>query len=376
MQKRLSNFELMRIISMFFIVIGHVIIHGHIIGHCTNPSIKLFFEFILFLVIVHVNSYILLTGYFQSKKSFKQSSLWKIINANWFYRVFIMIGLMLLGVITVDKVTFIKEILPININEYWFVKSYILLYCLSPFLNKAINSFDKRTFQKLLIVLFILLSILPIITGNGFFSNSGYTLYSFIFLYLIGAYIREYPIKKSYLFKKMSNSMYQLILIGTFIFFLFINITTYYFFQSILDYNSVTKEFSSYFINAKISYNNPFIMIQSLAYFGFFASLSIGYNKFINKMAGAALGVYLIHDNNFIRDIIYKKFLIDVPDINAYKFIIYFFIIAVIIYITCTIIELLRLLLFKFIYNRKLSKKIRDRYYNFIKNIYFTKKPL
>ena len=147
--KRQVNFELMRIVSMFFIVIGHMIVHGHILQNCSNPSIKLFFEFILFLVIVHVNSFILLTGYFQSKKSFKQSNLWKIINANWFYRIVIMIVLLLLGVITVDKVTFIKEILPININEYWFIKSYILLYCLSPFLNKAINSFDKRTFQRL-----------------------------------------------------------------------------------------------------------------------------------------------------------------------------------------------------------------------------------
>ena len=376
MSKKLSNFELMRIVSMFFIVIGHIIVHGHVFSNCTDPSIKLFFRFILFLVIVHVNSFVLLTGYFQSKKSFKQSSLWKIINANWFYRVLIMISLLLFGVITVDKVTFIKEILPININEYWFIQNYILLYCLSPFLNKAIRSFDKVTFQRLLFVLFIIFSILPIMTGNGFINNTGYTLYTFICLYMTGAYLREYPLQNSYLFQKMSRNMFQLFMIMIFVFFLFVNMTTTSFFQSILHYNPVTKEFAGYFVKAKIMYHNPFIIVQSIAYFGFFTALVIKQNKFINKIATAVFGVYLIHENNFIRDILYKTLLIDNGHISSYKFILYFFVVAILIYVVCTIIELLRQLLFKFIYDLKLSKKIRDKYYSFIKNFYFTKKPL
>ena len=58
-------------------------------------------------------------------------------------------GLLLsLGIITLDKVTIFKEAFPININEYWFIKCYILLYCLSPFINKGLKNFDKKKFSK------------------------------------------------------------------------------------------------------------------------------------------------------------------------------------------------------------------------------------
>lgn len=370
---RNSNYELMRIISMFLIVLVHIIIHGHILQNCTNQSLKLIINFIVFFALIHVNSFILVCGYFQSKSTFKQSNLWSIINANWFYRIFIMIILLILGLISVDKVTFIKEILPININEYWFIKNYILLYCLSPFINKAISSFDKKTFQRLLILLFIIFSILPTITGNNFIHNTGYTLYSFICLYLVGAYLREYPVDKSYIFKKMSNNMYQIVLIIIFFSMLFANLANHYFVDSIIKYNTVINEFGSYFTNSSKSYSNPFIIIQSIAYFCFFGTLNIKNNKKINRIAALTFGVYLIHDNNFIRSILYDALLINKIAIKSYKIIIYIFIAAIIIFIICSIIEFLRQVLFKLIYNFKISYKIRNSYYNFINNIYFIK---
>ena len=36
-----------------------------------------------------------------------------------------------------------KDIFPIMMKDYWYVKLYILLYCLSPFINKMIDSFNK-----------------------------------------------------------------------------------------------------------------------------------------------------------------------------------------------------------------------------------------
>lgn len=366
-KEKKSNFELMRIISMFLIVLSHIINHGHVLDNTVNPSAKLIIEFIFFLTLVHVNSFVLLTGYFQVTSTFKQSKVWQIVNANWFYRIFIMLFLTLIGVTNLDKVTFIKELLPINIDEYWFIKNYLLLYCLSPFLNKSINNFDKKSFQKLLIVLFIIFSILPTITGNKFIDNSGYTMYSFIFLYLVGSYLRLYPIDKSYLFKKLSKNMYQLILISIFIFSLSTNFINTHFFKSIMHYNTVLEEFAGYIVHMYRFYSNPLIVIQSIAYFCFFASLSIKYNKFINIVGASTFGVYLIHDNSLVRHIIYKGFLLD-NKFHSYKIVFYIFLVAIIIYISCTIIELLRQKLFKYLYNLKLSKNVRNNYYNYISN--------
>lgn len=365
-KEKKSNFELMRIVSMFLIVLCHTILHGHVLDNTSNPSVKLIIEFIFFITLVHVNSFILLTGYFQVTSTFKQSKLWQIINANWFYRIFIMIFLIFMGVIDISKVTFIKELLPINIDEYWFIKNYLLLYLLSPFLNRAIKNFDKKNYKKLLIVLFIIFSILPTITGNRFIANSGYTMYSFVFLYLVGSYLRLYPIDKSYLFKNISKNMYQLIVISLFVFSLCTNFINFHFFKSIMHYNIVLEEFAGYIVNTYRSYSNPLIVIQSVSYFCLFASLSIKYNKFINVLGVSTFGVYLIHDNNLVRGIIYKGLLLSNKKFHSYKIIIYIIFVAIIIYITCTIIELIRQKLFKFIYNLKLSRRIRIKYYNYI----------
>ena len=57
---RQSNFELMRIVSMLFIIIWHIIVHGGIIN-CTG-TLKLVIDFIYLFTVVHVNSFVLLTG--------------------------------------------------------------------------------------------------------------------------------------------------------------------------------------------------------------------------------------------------------------------------------------------------------------------------
>ena len=62
---RQSNFELMRIISMFMIVMWHVIISGVGLSQANN-TLTLFLDIIKSVLVVHVNSFVLVTGYFQS----------------------------------------------------------------------------------------------------------------------------------------------------------------------------------------------------------------------------------------------------------------------------------------------------------------------
>ena len=66
---RQSNFELMRIISMFMIVLWHCISHTNILGR-TSGNLNLLLELIFMFTAVHVNSFILLSGYFGFKNEF------------------------------------------------------------------------------------------------------------------------------------------------------------------------------------------------------------------------------------------------------------------------------------------------------------------
>ena len=369
-KERNSSYELMRIVSMFLIVLYHIILHGKVLENCQNEGLKIIFEFIEFVTLVHVNSFILVTGYYQVESNFKQSKIWSLLNANWFYRVLIVILLLTFNIVSIDKVSLIKETFPINLNEYWFFKNYLLLYCLTPFINKGIEKLNKSTYQKMIIVSFIIFSIVPTVTGGSYFDNSGFTLYQFVFLYMVGAYLKKYPLSKSYIFKVMSKNMYKLILIFILFTCVFSNYILYKYSMSVSSVNTVLGEISSYVSRASTLYNNPFVIIQSICFFEYFGTFTIK-NRYINKLASLVFGIYLIHDNNFSRGLIYTYLKINNGPIYSYKFIFYVFFIAVLIYAICAVIEYIRQKLFKKIYNFKLSKMIREKYYEFIKNVKF-----
>lgn len=373
-KERASNFELLRILSMFFIVLCHTIHHGNMIINCTNEGLKVILQIMILIIVVHVNSFVLITGYFQSKSEFKQSKLWSIINANWFYRVLILIIFSLLNLEVFTTVDKFINIFPLNLEEYWFINPYLVLYCLSPFLNKFIDSLQKKDYQKLLIVLFILLSIFPYITGNRIYPNSGYTLYNFIVLYLIGAYLRRYPLKESHLFKKLSNNGFQLFTIVVFLICIIVNYSFGVTANSLLRKNSLFDMLGYSIIDMTIAYSNPLVIIQSIAFFSFFGTLNFR-SKIVNKLSKLTLGIYMIHENPYVRKNIYKWIGIDGREIASYKYVLYALLAAAMIYIGCSIIEYIRQLIFKGISRFKISKKIREKYYSYIKDIYIKQEP-
>ena len=87
---RQSNFELMRIISMFMIVLWHVIIYGKGLANA-DSVLSLNFDIIKSIIVVHVNSFILVTGYFQCDSKFKIKKVLNLLFTSWFYRVLFLI---------------------------------------------------------------------------------------------------------------------------------------------------------------------------------------------------------------------------------------------------------------------------------------------
>lgn len=368
-KERNSNFEMLRIISMFFIVLYHVILHGNIIGNVVNPNLKIIFEFIMLITLVHVDSYVLVTGYFQSKSSFKQSKLLSILIQCLFYRVLIVFLLYIFKIRTFSNLEIFYAIFPLNLNEYWFIGNYLILYCLSPYINKFIDNITKQEYQKTLLILTIIFSVIPYLTGNIAVNNSGFTLYNFIYLYLIGAYIRRYPLEDSYFLKRFSKQLLKIMYILIFIFCVVINYCISATAKTMLYTNSVLSVIATWCITMTKAYSNPFIIVQTIAYFAYFKTLNIK-SKFINIISSLTLGVYLIHDNNYIRDILYKWTKIDIPGISSGKFIFYAIGIAICIFVICLFIELIRKIIFNTIKRLKISKIIRNKYYNTIKDIY------
>lgn len=135
-----------------------------------------------------------------------------------------------------------------------------------------------------------------------------------------------------------------------------------------MNINSVMKEITTNLYSMTIFYSNPIVIIQSVAFVLFFSTLNLK-SKIINNLSKLTLGVYLIHDNNFIRENLYKWVGIDNGNFNNYSFILYIMAITVAIYISCSLLEWIRQKIFQFVYRRKISTRVREKYYNWLYNL-------
>lgn len=290
-----SNFELMRIISMFLIVVFHVIQHGRLIENFSYPYLEIIFNIIKSLTLVAVNSYIIMTGYFQSKLHFRIKKFLIILFQFFFYKTIIFLILGCLNIVPITKEFILSYYNPKEL-EYWFIFYYLILYLLSNFLNSIIRQLNLKMYTILIIILFFVFSIIPILSNGKIIENTGFTLQQFVFLYFIGGYIRIRKEKQ----KKNNNKVSYLSLFTYIIISIIIVIIYYTALNS--NINNITIKG---IINYSFYYSNPLVLIQTISYFIFFSTLKIN-NKTINNIARYILGVYLIHDNSLIRDLLYS----------------------------------------------------------------------
>ena len=191
--------DVLRIICMFLIVLGHSICHGQVLETITEYSANYFLINAMYtFLMVHVNCFVLISGYFLCTHEFsikKAISLW--VKA-FFWSSLLYALLCVRGIIPFEVRGFIKALLPFTQQRYWFVTSYLLMYCLVPILNAAIKAMSKRQFAVFLTVFFLVYIVLQNLIFWREFTcvNSSNPLF-FSFLYMVAAYIRLYPPKKT-----------------------------------------------------------------------------------------------------------------------------------------------------------------------------------
>ena len=306
---RNSNFELMRICSMFLIVFSHTLSWGGITDHADSNT-----QFIIYLLygffVVHVNSFILLTGYFQSTGKFKGKKVFNLVCLMLFYRFILYFLSVIMGWQPFYNMpNFIYNLLPIENLNYWFLNVYIVLYILSPYLNKLINSMDKKSYINLLLILFVTCTILPRITLNEFLNNnSGYSIIQFIFMYLIGAFIYKYKdeIKIKILKTKFSFNDKAFTYFVLYFLFVIIKFLINYYGYGLLNNDGLIKTIGNNLSYSYIRsvYDDPLVVLASISYFLMFKNIKLK-SKIINFLAKSTNETYLIHMNKSIRPTLY-----------------------------------------------------------------------
>lgn len=276
-RQRQSNIELLRIVSMFLVLMVHF--NFLALGNPTldelsgNRIVILSRVFLESLSICCVNVFILISGYFGIRANTK-GVINFLFQCGFFAAIIFLFHSLSSGCISFSGIG-VRSILNFN----WFIVSYLGLYLISPVLNAFVDNTSKRVQETVLVTFFLFQIAFGFLTEWSKEFNLGYSILSFMGLYLIARYINVWKPK----FAQLHKSSYLYIYIGS----------------AILISASWYVCISMGVGLTIFSYNNPLVIIEALALLLLFCKLKIN-SPIINRIAKSSFAVFLLHTNVFI----------------------------------------------------------------------------
>lgn len=279
---RESNFELLRCILMFMVVLVHYnnVDMGKALACVVPGTLNYYFVYFMeSLSIIGTNGFVLLTGYFSWKKD--KVSLRKpfglLLYVSSYSVLFYVLKLILFNE-PFSMRNLVINILPRN----WYIVLYIVLTLISPAINIVIKTLQRESYVSLLIIMFLVFSVWPTlldiaagtfginVSGLNTISNigsaNGYSIVNFVLLYMIGAAISKLDLLKYSIGWDVLGYLVCSILICV---------------QHI-------------FVGYGWSYANPLVIVSCVFFFNIFRKLHFS-SKWINELSKASLGVFLLH---------------------------------------------------------------------------------
>ena len=357
--KRNYGIDLLRIFSMINVIILHINSYSHLlIMNNKNPKFKSVW---LSEIMSHwaVDGFGIISGIVGYKKS-KFSNLFYLWIQTFFYSTVFSLYLYIKNNNT--KWNLFLSFFPLLIKRHWYVNAYFYMYQFLPFINYGINNINKNYFRNLIIFFLLINSIYDMIgyiiiktNSNFHFLNSGYSAMWLAILYIIGGYLGKYIFSN----KKIITSFYFIFWI---IIYLFSSFFTFAIFFILL------KKKSKIPCKLLINYLSPTIVLESISLIFIFSRLNIKNNiikKIIVFFTPLTFNTTLIHirlftDNNFHHT---KKLLSWIKEFKSNFIFFKIYGMAILIYIGCSLIDYLRLILFRLL-------KIRE-FCVLIENIFF-----
>lgn len=347
---------MLKIVSMTMIITLHMLGHGGILE--TLPIMSGSYQAAWLMEIAcygAVNCYALISGFLLARCNVRK--LFEL----WLQVIFYSLGItifmnctLLAG--TISKEEWVYSIFPITSRKSWYITAYFGMMCLIPIMRIAIDKIDKLLYRRVIIAIFLIYSILPVIVRyllqgavniDPFTVNGGYSSLWLCLMYLFGAYIRKYFDYKK-VKRRICLSVFVLMTLLTF-----------------LSKICMEKAGNIACANILVDYTSPTIFLGSLALLVLFVNINFENIETVKKwrvetvmaiFSNATLGVYLIHDNNLIRNGIVARLFESELSVGAYKRVLLKLIIVVLaVYLVCSIIDIVRNKIFHVI-KRALSR--------------------
>lgn len=266
---RESNFELLRLVSIFFIVLYHILFFI-IVKVDENPIFRA-----LYLPLhVAVICFVLISGYFHIRPSLRGAI--KIISP----LLIIYFPLTLFEYYNgYGRRGILHGLFFFSKSPYWFIRTYFCLFMVAPILNAYIKFSNKRLY--LLMVLGFISVYMGTIQEPSL--KTGKNLALFMFLYVLGDTIRAHMD----VLKKIR--IYHIVA-----FYLFLNFTivTLY----LITYDHL---FGKVLWRLCYPYCSPVLIINATLLFVIFGRIRLK-SRMINYLSASVFTIYIIHHQHYV----------------------------------------------------------------------------
>ncbi len=268
---------------MWMIVFYHF--HTHLFAE--NP--EQIFKAIQLPLHIAVLNFILISGYFGIHFSIK--GICNLLTKVAFYALLIF-AIKVVWLCCNDNIgelslrEYANNLFCISRTSLWFVRSYILLYAFSPFLNKMLSSQNgKERFYFILCL--AIFSVYMGTIGVDHSLNDGKNLVNFMLIYSLGATIRQYDWGSKL---SLKGAVLSWILFSGILF---------------AGYMMLGNTIAGRILwRLSFGYNSPLLIASSLLFFVIFTKIHIN-SRAINWLASSVFAVYLIHENSNVNIYIY-----------------------------------------------------------------------
>jgi hypothetical protein len=287
---RNTNIEVLRLVLMMVIFCWHILVHGYgfknIGGGGSMKGITDETGIVLSALFAPATyCFMFISGYYGLRFSAKKGismEIWLII-----------ISLMacLAGGFLFDSFSLrglLTACFPVSTLRWWFMTSYMLIFLLSPILNKGIESLTKNGF----LVIVVAMIVYQIISFLLLQENAGSNFLGLLSVFLMGRYCKIYKIE----FKKHGALVLFvccfLLLVGLML---------------------LCDHYCKKIVFILLNYNTPLITMMAVALFYYVKGLKPRYSSKLNELLKPVLFIYLVTEGLSVR---FYEWLVTVIDYN------------------------------------------------------------
>jgi len=295
--KRHANFELLRIAAMLMIITLHYLVKGNVaVSYAESRSAVNYAAWLVeAFCIVAVDCYVLLSGYFLVESEWKPGRVLSLLCQILFYSLLIPVAMLCIGMLSWGELglyDWLGFLFPIGTEHYWFATAYLFLYLFAPVLAAGIKKLEKKTLQKIIVLLLLFFSVGKSVLPFSFVTDRyGYDYGWFLCLFLIAAYLRLYGCRW---LEEKAHGIW--LYVGTCLCIFVVSAAAGLLGEKI--------EAFAYYAEMPYTYNHLLCLFGAVGLFSVFKKMRIKEGRaaeIIRRIAPHTFGVYLLHEHILIR---------------------------------------------------------------------------